>query len=193
MPTTTRSAIARVGTSSANARSCSAPCPIDALQKAGNLDVPMENSLQHSGNAATRCWPPISQQAVDLASARVEEMRHVTLQQAAHPADWPDGSFDLIVFSEVGYYLEDAVFEKPLHCLLDRSASAVVLSPVTGVTTSRARCAVQSRCMKACTMHWRWKRCARIKTLISFCRRGWPAHRLRNRSACDDCGDHSGA
>ncbi|MFC7521737.1 class I SAM-dependent DNA methyltransferase [Xanthomonas populi] len=54
----------------------------------------------------------LSQQAVDLARARVEEMRHVTLQQAAHPADWPDGSFDLIVFSEVGYYLEDAAFEK---------------------------------------------------------------------------------
>ncbi|NHF67005.1 class I SAM-dependent DNA methyltransferase [Xanthomonas hortorum] len=54
----------------------------------------------------------LSQQAVDLASARVEQMRHVTLQQAAHPADWPEGSFDLIVFSEVGYYLEDAAFEK---------------------------------------------------------------------------------
>ncbi|MDV2451446.1 class I SAM-dependent DNA methyltransferase [Xanthomonas hortorum] len=54
----------------------------------------------------------LSQQAVDLASARLNEMRHVSLQQAAHPADWPDGSFDLIVFSEVGYYLEDAAFAK---------------------------------------------------------------------------------
>jgi SAM-dependent methyltransferase len=33
---------------------------------------------------------------------------NVTLDLAAAPRDWPVGSFDLIVFSELGYYLEQA-------------------------------------------------------------------------------------
>ena len=75
----------------------------------------------------------LSRQAVDLASVRVEAMRNVTLQQAAHPSDWPDGNFDLIVFSEVGYYLEDAAFEQ---------------------TAARfARSLTEHGCLVAC--HWR--------------------------------------
>ncbi|NIJ84795.1 trans-aconitate methyltransferase [Xanthomonas arboricola] len=54
----------------------------------------------------------LSQQAVELASVRVQALPAVTLQQAAHPSDWPEGLFDLIVFSEVGYYLDTPAFEK---------------------------------------------------------------------------------
>jgi SAM-dependent methyltransferase len=35
----------------------------------------------------------------------------VTLRRGAVPHDWPDGEFDLIVFSELGYYLDAADLE----------------------------------------------------------------------------------
>jgi SAM-dependent methyltransferase len=51
--------------------------------------------------------------AVDIAGSAVEATRlrvarhlHVEAQQLAIPGEWPDGSFDLIVLSEVGYYLD---------------------------------------------------------------------------------------
>lgn len=50
----------------------------------------------------------LNARAVELTQARVESMPHVTVQAAHHPVDWPDATFDLIVFSEVGYYLSQA-------------------------------------------------------------------------------------
>ena len=47
----------------------------------------------------------ISQRAVELASQRNRHSRHVSVQCARHPDQWPSGQFDLIVLSEVGYYL----------------------------------------------------------------------------------------
>jgi SAM-dependent methyltransferase len=51
--------------------------------------------------------------AVDVAAAAVQVARtrlagrsHVLVEQRAIPADWPDGRFDLVVLSEVGYYLD---------------------------------------------------------------------------------------
>jgi SAM-dependent methyltransferase len=50
--------------------------------------------------------------AVDLADAavaatrvRVADRAGVTVERRAMPTDWPEGSFDLVVLSEVGYYL----------------------------------------------------------------------------------------
>ena len=50
--------------------------------------------------------------ATDLSAAALQEAAvataawpHVTLQQASHPQDWPPGTFDLIIVSEMGYYL----------------------------------------------------------------------------------------
>jgi len=50
--------------------------------------------------------------ATDLSAAALAEAAvstqahaHVRLEQASHPAQWPQGRFDLIVVSEVGYYL----------------------------------------------------------------------------------------
>ncbi len=45
--------------------------------------------------------------AAALAEASVSTQAHanVRLQQASHPDQWPQGQFDLIVVSEVGYYL----------------------------------------------------------------------------------------
>jgi len=59
---------------------------------------------------ATRCdallATDLSMRAVALATARTQAHRHVEVRQARHPEIWPDGLFDLIVFSEVGYYLD---------------------------------------------------------------------------------------
>lgn len=47
----------------------------------------------------------ISAAALAEAAASTQASPHVTFQQASHPQDWPTGRFDLIVVSEVGYYL----------------------------------------------------------------------------------------
>ncbi|MGH9067874.1 MAG: SAM-dependent methyltransferase [Acidimicrobiales bacterium] len=44
--------------------------------------------------------------AVARARARTAELANVEIRQAAVPEEWPEGSFDLIVLSEVGYYLD---------------------------------------------------------------------------------------
>ena len=43
--------------------------------------------------------------AVELARMRLAESLHVQVAQAQLPRDWPEGSFDLIVISELGYFL----------------------------------------------------------------------------------------
>lgn len=47
----------------------------------------------------------LSERAAALAAQRNASSAHVHVQQAEHPRSWPRGRFDLIVFSEVGYYL----------------------------------------------------------------------------------------
>ncbi|WP_411851319.1 class I SAM-dependent DNA methyltransferase [Stenotrophomonas sp. LGBM10] len=47
----------------------------------------------------------ISADALADAARSTRAWPQVRLQQASHPQDWPDGTFDLIVVSEVGYYL----------------------------------------------------------------------------------------
>ncbi|BBH46142.1 class I SAM-dependent methyltransferase [Pseudomonas sp. KU43P] len=44
--------------------------------------------------------------AVRLAHQRLADMPNATVIQGRLPADWPGGQFDLIVLSELGYYLE---------------------------------------------------------------------------------------
>ncbi|MDY7560318.1 class I SAM-dependent methyltransferase [Pseudomonas sp. 10B1] len=44
--------------------------------------------------------------AVDLAKQRLRGFDHVRVLHARLPNDWPDETFDLIVFSELGYYLD---------------------------------------------------------------------------------------
>ncbi|WP_055026716.1 class I SAM-dependent methyltransferase [Xanthomonas euvesicatoria] len=47
----------------------------------------------------------MSAAAVHHAKQRVGERSNVEIVQACHPQHWPVGSFDLIVLSEIGYYL----------------------------------------------------------------------------------------
>ena len=44
--------------------------------------------------------------ALSLADARLAALPHVRVLKAWLPHDWPPGPFDLIVISEVGYYLD---------------------------------------------------------------------------------------
>jgi SAM-dependent methyltransferase len=50
--------------------------------------------------------------AMDVSAAALQQARNdlppnVQLQQGSVPADWPSGRFELIVLSELGYYLDD--------------------------------------------------------------------------------------
>jgi trans-aconitate methyltransferase len=50
----------------------------------------------------------VSEEAVTAARRTLAGHPHVTVERAHHPQDWPDGRFDLIVVSELGYYLDPA-------------------------------------------------------------------------------------
>lgn len=47
----------------------------------------------------------ISDVALELAGERVVGLDNVSLERAEVPRDWPDGTFDLIVLSEILYFL----------------------------------------------------------------------------------------
>lgn len=58
-----------------------------------------------------------AERAVALARTRVATFPHVSVQRAEHPREWPEGRFDLIVFSEVGYYLDDDALARSIDGL----------------------------------------------------------------------------
>ncbi len=49
-----------------------------------------------------------AEQALEQARARCRPLGHVRFEQGTVPASFPDGPFDLILLSEVGYYLPPA-------------------------------------------------------------------------------------
>jgi LmbE family N-acetylglucosaminyl deacetylase len=60
---------------------------------------------------ASRCdeviaWD-VAQRALDQTSARLAHSPNVRVERGAVPDEWPDGVFDLVVVSEVGYYCPD--------------------------------------------------------------------------------------
>jgi SAM-dependent methyltransferase len=57
--------------------------------------------------------------AVERARARLADVPHVRVEVRDVGADWPAGAFDLVVMSEVGYYLDDAAFDRVLAALPD--------------------------------------------------------------------------
>jgi SAM-dependent methyltransferase len=59
--------------------------------------------------------------AVHAARERTGGLAQVTVEQRALPGDWPDGSFDLIVFSEFLYYFSDT----DLDHLLSRAVASL--------------------------------------------------------------------
>jgi SAM-dependent methyltransferase len=59
--------------------------------------------------------------AVRAAAKRTQAAPHVLVEQRALPGQWPTGSFDLIVFSEMLYYFGD----RDLRAVLDRAVRAL--------------------------------------------------------------------
>ncbi len=60
---------------------------------------------------ASRCdeviaWD-VAQRALDQTSDRLAHAPNVRVERGAVPDQWPDGSFDLIIVSELGYYCSD--------------------------------------------------------------------------------------
>ena len=54
----------------------------------------------------------VSQAALDIAKRRLAERPGVNLSRLEVPAAWPEGTFDLIVFSEVLYFLDPAEIDR---------------------------------------------------------------------------------
>lgn len=50
--------------------------------------------------------------AVALAQSRLAGIAHASVRQAWVPDQWPEGALDLVVVSELGYYLEPAALTK---------------------------------------------------------------------------------
>jgi SAM-dependent methyltransferase len=63
----------------------------------------------------------VAASAVGTTRQRFEGRPGVDVVQLAVPSEWPDGSFDLIVLSEVGYYLS----KKDLHELVTKAAGSL--------------------------------------------------------------------
>lgn len=80
---------------------------------------------------ATRCRRLIGMDpsAAALAAARDRVPDNVSLRQGSVPGDWPAGSYDLVVLSEVGYYLEPADLSRTLNLVQrDLTAGGVIVA-----------------------------------------------------------------
>ncbi|WP_449433025.1 class I SAM-dependent methyltransferase [Pseudomonas putida] len=83
-----------------------------------------------SAALAERCADLLCQDidptAVGLARTRLAGASHARVEHGRLPADWPGGSFDLIVLSEIGYYLDPTdwlqVIEQSVASLSDDGA-----------------------------------------------------------------------
>lgn len=64
-----------------------------------------------AGRCASLLAVDASSSALELAAKRLAEFPGVATRQLTLPAEWPGGSYDLVVVSEVGYYLAPADLE----------------------------------------------------------------------------------
>ncbi len=73
-----------------------------------------------SGKLAARCDELVCMELLpevaNRTAARLAHLPHVSVRHGSVPTDWPEGTFDLVILSEVGYYLQPIGFE----LLLDR-------------------------------------------------------------------------
>ena len=74
----------------------------------------------------------IAAAAVQAAARRTEDLTHVRVEQRDIPGRWPDGRFDLIVFSEILYYLGNQDLEQALSTRCPLSSRRAPCSPCTG-------------------------------------------------------------
>ena len=78
----------------------------------------------------------VAERALARARSRLAGHTHVRVERAALPLDWPAGSFDLILFSEILYYLgrEDLARTAALACAALRPGGTIVLVHWLGLT-----------------------------------------------------------
>jgi SAM-dependent methyltransferase len=78
-----------------------------------------------TGQLARRCDHLLAcdaaEAAVSSAARRLRDRAHVRVQQRALPAEWPGGTFDLVVLSELLYYFGD----RDLRAVLGLAASSL--------------------------------------------------------------------
>jgi Nodulation protein S (NodS) len=67
----------------------------------------------------------ISSQALDRAAAR--GLANVDLRLGSVPPQWPSGTFDLVIVSEIGYYLDEADCERLAELALGVAGEVVVV------------------------------------------------------------------
>jgi cyclopropane fatty-acyl-phospholipid synthase-like methyltransferase len=61
----------------------------------------------------------VSQKALDIAAKRCEELKNVSFQKMSFPKELPEDEYDLIMISEVAYYLSSADWEFAVNSLND--------------------------------------------------------------------------
>jgi LmbE family N-acetylglucosaminyl deacetylase len=80
---------------------------------------------------ASRCTTllglDVSAEAVKTASARTAGLPGVRIRRMTLPAQWPDGEFDLVVLSELGYYLQPADLHATIRLMTRSLAPGGVL------------------------------------------------------------------
>jgi SAM-dependent methyltransferase len=86
-----------------------------------------------SAALATRCSrllvSDLNQTAVGLARQRLHELPHVRVEQRVMPHEWPQQQFDLIVISELAYYLQAADLELLItHALASLTPDGTLLA-----------------------------------------------------------------
>jgi len=69
----------------------------------------------------------ISSEAVKTASTRTADLPGVRIRQMTVPQQWPDGKFDLVVLSELGYYLQPAELRATIGLMVQALAPGGVL------------------------------------------------------------------
>ncbi|MDR5818940.1 class I SAM-dependent methyltransferase [Caballeronia sp. LZ043] len=82
---------------------------------------------------ASRCGEllaaDIAEQAVELTRRRISRLANVSVEQMQWPDVWPSGSVDLVVMSEIGYYLDEPQLLRVADFLHERlSASGAVVA-----------------------------------------------------------------
>lgn len=80
-----------------------------------------ELSVLLAERCASLLCQDIDATAVRLARQRLAGVDHARVEQGHLPGDWPGGQFDLVVLSEIGYYLDPTdwlqVIEQSVACL----------------------------------------------------------------------------
>jgi trans-aconitate methyltransferase len=88
-----------------------------------------------------------SADALEAAADRVPP--NVELVQGVVPQDWPEGTFDLVVLSEVAYYLDDADLDRLVERVTASLEPRGHLTPSTGGRSSPTIRVTARRCMHA--------------------------------------------